>query len=158
MAIHKEITTHKKYGTATLRNRSVELGITIHDNDKIEQLLLEGEDTTLRHGAGLGDNDMDYGQGNTKTWGMEEAGLSTGWDTIEDTVPPTGKVTQIHPKAHIRATSAAHAEVIQEAFCQSEDMHWVQRGHPNMIIPAPTDPTAPTPTGNCYAPLTDPHV
>jgi hypothetical protein len=42
MAIYRELGARKEYSTARLREKSVELGFSIHEEDKIEYLLLEG--------------------------------------------------------------------------------------------------------------------
>jgi hypothetical protein len=155
MDILGEVTARKKYGTATLRERSAELGITMHDEDEIEALLAEGEDATMR--SKLTEEELDYRKVDTQSWGLEEAEPSTGWDTIEDTAPPT--ITQIYPEAHIKAMSYEHGEVLREAMRKVEqDVHWLQCGHPNMVIPAPTTQTAGPSTGNRYTILPKQHA
>jgi hypothetical protein len=145
--IYGELVARKKYGTALLPEKAPELGITIHDNNKIERLLDEGEHAS--HPV-----DMDYGQGSTHSWGMDISSmsdweikaatgartLSTGQETAKDTVPPPLEVIAIHPNAHLVCETSAQVELRWATFRKSEDMHWVQRHHPNMIIRANATP------------------
>jgi hypothetical protein len=107
--------------------------------------------------------DMDYGQGSTHTWGMDtddaagwevvaatgERTLSTGQNIAKDTMLPPQKIVAIHPDAHLICDTPAQAELRQATFQKSEDMHWVQRHHPNMIIHAnTTQPLVAGPSSN----------
>jgi hypothetical protein len=146
--------------------KAAELGIAIHDEDEIERLLDEGEHAS--HPV-----DMDYGQGSTRTWGMDTNGasgweveaatgertLSTGQDTAKDTAVPPPKVVAIHPDAHLVCDTPAQAELHQATFWKSEDMHWVQHHHPNMIIRANVSqpPIAGPSSGNHYDMLKNLH-
>jgi hypothetical protein len=136
--IHSEITARKKYGTATLREKSVELNIALHDKEEIEQLLAEGETATMY--SKLTPEELDYGCTSPQKWGLEEAGPSTGWETTED----TATVIAIHPEAHLVCDTAEIAEARRKTFQRSDDQGWTQRGHPNMIVCAAKDtPKAP---------------
>jgi hypothetical protein len=84
MAIYRELGARKEYSTARLREKSVELGFSIHEEDEIEYLLSEGEDATIR--SKLTEDELNYVQTDAGDWAMTEMGASTGWDTIEDTV------------------------------------------------------------------------
>jgi hypothetical protein len=154
--IFEELTVRKKYRTTLFPEKASELGISIHDEDEIESLLDEGEHTS--HPV-----DMDYRQGSTCTWGMDTDGtadwlvkaatgvqtLSTGQDTAKDTALPPVKTVAIHPDAHLVCDTLAQAELHQATFQKSEDMHWVQRHHPNMIICATaTQPLVAGPSSN----------
>jgi hypothetical protein len=85
--IYRELIAQKKYGTALLK-RAPELNITLHNEEEIEALLAEGE-----HAA---HTDFDYGHKSNRTWGLDEVGPSTGWDTDKDTAP-TNKPIGIYP-------------------------------------------------------------
>jgi hypothetical protein len=147
--IHSEITARKEYGTATLREKSVELNITLHDEEEIEQLLAEGETATME--SKLTPEERDYGAPRQQMWGVGEAGPSTGWDTTED----TATVIAIHPDAHLVCDTAEIADKRRQTFQRLDDMNWTQRGHPNMIIrAAPGTPVAST---NPYNVLTERH-
>jgi hypothetical protein len=148
--IHSEITARKKYGTATLRKKSVELNITLHDDDEIEQLLAEGETATMD--SKLTPEELDYGAPKSQLWGMDEAGPSTGWDTTEDTAPAIA----IHPEAHLVCDNAEIVDLRRKTFQRSDDLGWTQRGHPNMIIRAAKAPAS-TSTSNPFNVLTDLH-
>jgi hypothetical protein len=128
--IHGEITARKKYGTATLREKSVELDIALHDEDEIEQLLAEGETATMH--SKLTPEELNYGCPLPQQWGLEEAGPSTGWETTED----MATVIAIHPDAHLVCDTAEIAEIRRRTFQRSDDQGWTQRGHPNMIVRA----------------------
>jgi hypothetical protein len=156
MDIYGELTARKKYGTATLREKSVELGITIHDEDEIEELLSEGEDATMR--SKLTEEELDYGRFPRGDWGIIEAGASTGWDSIEDTA--RANTISIHPDAHLVCETREIAEQRQTTFRRADDQGWTQRHHPNMVIRATPNPTAPAPssTGDRYNTLTETHV
>jgi hypothetical protein len=144
--IHREISARKKYGTATLREKSAELDIALHDDDEIEQLLGEGETATME--SKLTPEELDYGAPRQQLWGLEEAGLSTGWDCTED----TATVIAIHPDAHLVCDTAEIADKRRQTFQRSDDMNWTQRGHPNMIIrAAPGSPVAATNPFNVLA-------
>jgi hypothetical protein len=144
MGIHSELVARKKYDTATLQEKSVELDITIHDEDEIKALLVEGEDTTMR--LKLTDEELDYRKPTGGHWGEAEVGSSTGWDTIKDMTRLT--TLAIHPDAHIVAKSPEHAEVIQGVFRQADHQGWTQSHHPNMVVPTTLNPTATSSTGN----------
>jgi hypothetical protein len=137
--IHSEITARKKYGTATLREKSAELDIALHDDEEIEQLLAEGESATMN--SKLTPEQLNYGCPTTQQWGLEEAGPSTGWDATED----TADVISIHPDAHLVCDNAKIAEIHRRTFQRSDDMGWTQRGHPNMIVRAAKDTIPLTP-------------
>jgi hypothetical protein len=66
--IHSEITARKKYGTATLRERSAELDICMHEEEEIECLLAEGETATMN--SKLSPEQLDYGAPASQQWGM----------------------------------------------------------------------------------------
>jgi hypothetical protein len=149
--IHSEITARKKYGTATLRERSAELDITIHDDEEIEHLLAEGETATMN--SKLTPEQLDYGAPTSQQWGLEEAGLSTGWETTED----TATVIAIHPDAHLICDNEEIADLRRKTFQRSDDQGWTQKGHPNMIIRAAPIPSAPNST-NPFSVLEDRHV
>jgi hypothetical protein len=160
--IYGELMARKKYGTAKLAETAAELNITLHDDDEIEMLLDEGERASMPM-------DLDYGAGLTRTWAMgtdgaadwevEAAlgeGTSTGRATVKDTTPP--KVTKIFPEAHIKASSFEHGVVLKEAIRKAEqDVHWNQRGHPNMVIPAANTQSAGPSTGNRFNVLENLH-
>jgi hypothetical protein len=137
--IHSEITARKKYGTATLREKSAELDIALHDDEEIEQLLAEGESATMN--SKLTPEQLNYGCPTTQQWGLEEAGPSTGWDATED----TADAISIHPDAHLVCNNAEIAEIRRRTFQRSDDMGWTQRGHPNMIVRAAKDTIPLTP-------------
>jgi hypothetical protein len=146
--IHGEITARKKYGTVTLREKSVELDIVLHDEEEIEQLLAEGEMATMN--SKLTPEELNYGCPSPQQWGMEEAGPSTGWETTED----TATVIAIHPEAHLICDTAEIAEIRRKTFQRSDDQGWTQRGHPNMIVRAAKD--TPTPkSANPFNALAD---
>jgi hypothetical protein len=131
--IHSEISARKKYGTATLREKSVELDIALHNEEEIEQLLAEGETATMN--SKLTPEELDYGRPTTQQWGLEEAGLSTGWETTKD----TAAAIAIHPDAHLVCDTAEIADICRRTFQHSDDMGWTQRGHPNMVVRAAID-------------------
>jgi quinol monooxygenase YgiN len=138
--IHSEITARKKYGTATLREKSAELDIALHDDKEIEQLLAEGETATMY--SKLTPEELNYGCPLPQQWGLEEAGPSTGWETTED----TATVIAIHPEAHLVCDTAEIADIRRKTFQRSDDQGWTQRGHPNMIVRAAKDtPKTPNP-------------
>jgi hypothetical protein len=60
MGLHSEIMAQKKYGTATLREKSVDLGFVdgLHDEDEIEAILGEGEEATMR--SKLTEDELNY--------------------------------------------------------------------------------------------------
>jgi hypothetical protein len=126
--IHGEILARKQYGTATLCERSVELGIVLHDKEEIEQLLVEGETATME--SKLTPAELDYGAPKSQEWGLDAAGPSTGWETTED----TASVVAIHPDAHLVCDNAAIADIRRRTFQKADDQGWTQRGHPNMIV------------------------
>jgi hypothetical protein len=96
--------------------KAPELGIALHDEEEIEMLLAEGEDTSLQKDLG----DEDYRQHATQTWGLKDS-QPTNWETGNT------KVTSIHPNAHITTTSARHAAVIYGAMLKSNDLSWSHR-------------------------------
>jgi hypothetical protein len=149
--IHSEILARKQYGTAMLRERSVELGITLHEEEEIEQLLAEGETATMN--AKLTPEQLDYGAPKLQEWGMDEAGPSTGWETTED----TATVIAIHPDAHLVCDNTEIADIRRQHFRKSDDLGWTQRGHPNMIICAPTGPPEAPTHNNPFNVLSEQH-
>jgi hypothetical protein len=150
--IHGEISARKQYGTATLRERSVELGITLHGEDEIEQLLAEGEMATME--SKLTPEELDYGAPKSQEWGMDEAGPSTGWETTED----TATVIAIHPDAHLVCDNAEIANLQRRTYRWADDQGWTQRGHPNMIIRATTGPPSSSTHTNPFNVLPEQHA
>jgi hypothetical protein len=140
--IHSEIVARKKYGTAMLREKSVELSIVLHDEDEIEQLLAEGKTATMN--SKLTPEELDYGAPKSQHWGLDETGPSTGWETTED----TATVIAIHPDAHLVCDNAEIADIRRKTFQRSDNQGWTQKGHPNMIIRTtpPKNPNTSTPT------------
>jgi hypothetical protein len=149
--IHSEISARKQYGTVTLRDRSAELGITLHDEDKIEHLLLEGETATME--SRLTPEQLDYGAPKSREWGMDEAGPSTGWETTED----TATVVAIHPDAHLVCDTAEIADIRLGTFRRADDQGWTQKGHPNMIIRAAAKPPNALAQANPFNVLAEQH-
>jgi hypothetical protein len=137
--IHGELTARKKYGTATLREKSAELDIVLHDIEEIKEMLAEGETATME--SKLTPEELNYAAFKSQEWGLDEAGPSTGWETIEDTTT----MIAIHPNTHLVCDTAKIATTRRETFQRTDDQGWTQRGHPNMILQAVTAaPTAMT--------------
>jgi hypothetical protein len=159
MTIHGEIVARKKYGTAMLREKSVELGFEdgLHDDNEIEALLAEGEDATIR--SKLTEDQLNYGKVARGQWGMGEMDASTGWETIEDTTSP--HTIPIFPEAHLVCDTEAIADVRMTHFQKANDMGWSQRSHPNMVIrsvpPTTTQPQN-SASRNSYSTLSDPNA
>jgi hypothetical protein len=150
--IHGEISARKQYGTVTLHERSVELGITLHDEDEIEQLLAEGETATMDSKLTL--EELDYSAPKSQQWGLDEAGPSTGWETTED----TATVIAIHPDTHLVCDNKEIADIRIGTFLRSDDQGWTQRGHPNMIVRATAGPPRTPAHANPFNALSEQHA
>jgi hypothetical protein len=118
MDIHKELTAWKKYGTATLREKSTELNIILHDDVEIEEMLAEGETATME--SKLTPKELNYAAFKSQEWGLDEAGPSTGWETIED----TATVIAIHPDTHLVCDTAKIANARHGTFQWADDQGW----------------------------------